>query len=51
MKREHTAIRLDPDIKRDMTAIKVRDGIPFAEQIRRALREWIDKRITHRWRP
>lgn len=39
-----TAFRLDADLLARMKAITERDGIPAAEQVRRALREWLDKR-------
>jgi len=39
-----TAFRLDADLLARMKAITERDGIPAAEQVRRALREWLDQR-------
>jgi len=39
-----TAFRLDPDLIARMKAVTERDGVPAAEQVRRALSEWLDKR-------
>ena len=36
--------RPDEDILAAMEAIKERDGIPYSEQIRRALREWLQQK-------
>jgi hypothetical protein len=33
--------RPDADILQSMAALKERDGIPYSEQIRRALRVWL----------
>jgi hypothetical protein len=33
--------RPDKDILRGMEALRERDGVPFSQQIRRALREWL----------
>ena len=33
--------RPDADILAGMEALKERDGVPFSEQIRRALRDWL----------
>ena len=33
----------DPDILQGLQAVKQRDGIPLSEQVRRALREWLDE--------
>ena len=37
-----TTFRLDDDLLKDMEALRERDGIPFSEQIRRALRMWLE---------
>lgn len=39
-----TSVRIDDDIMESLKAIHVRDGIPQSEQIRRALRAWIEER-------
>lgn len=36
--------RPDTDVFRAMTALRDRDGVPFAEQIRRGLRLYLEKR-------
>jgi hypothetical protein len=36
--------RIDPDLDAGLKAVKDRDGIPESEQIRRALREWLERR-------
>ena len=33
--------RVEDDVLESMEALKERDGIPFSEQIRRALRVWL----------
>ena len=38
------AFRPDEDIEEAMTALWERDGISYSEQIRRALREWLQDR-------
>jgi len=39
-----TAFRLPVEISDAMQRIKEQDGIPQSEQVRRALREWLEKR-------
>lgn len=39
-----TAFRLPVEISDAMQRIKEEDGIPQSEQVRRALREWLEKR-------
>lgn len=41
MQRKLVAFRLDPEIIAGLDAVKVRDGVPASEQIRRALRAWL----------
>lgn len=36
--------RPDDDIYAAMDALRERDGVPFSEQIRRALRAWLEER-------
>jgi hypothetical protein len=36
--------RIDPELDDALKAVKERDGIAESEQIRRALREWLQKR-------
>jgi hypothetical protein len=42
--KKQTAFRIDPDILDGLQAIKERDGIPLSEQVRRALRRWLESR-------
>lgn len=35
---------IDPDLATALKRVKVRDGIGESEQIRRALREWLERR-------
>jgi hypothetical protein len=39
-----TNFRIDPDLLEALRAIRKRDGLPIAEQIRRAIRQWVDER-------
>jgi len=34
--------RIDPDIMDGLQRVKERDGIPLSEQVRRALRAWLE---------
>jgi predicted transcriptional regulator len=36
--------RLDPDLKEAMDRVFVDDGVPPSEQVRRALRDWLERR-------
>jgi hypothetical protein len=42
--KKQTAFRIDPDILEGLQEIKVRVGIPLSEQVRRALRAWLEER-------
>ena len=42
--KKQTAFRIDPDILTGLQEVKVRDGIPLSEQVRRALRVWLDSK-------
>jgi hypothetical protein len=35
---------IDPDLAAALKAVKERDGVPEGEQIRRALRQWMERR-------
>ena len=37
-----TAFRIDPEILDGLRLVKERDGMPFSEQVRRALRNWLE---------
>jgi hypothetical protein len=37
-----TTFRIPDDLLDAMQALKARDGMPFSEQIRRALRPWLE---------
>ena len=39
-----TAFRIDPEILDGLHAVKDRDGIPRSEQVRRALRAWLEEK-------
>ena len=39
-----TAFRLDPAMLAGLEAVKDRDGIPIAEQVRRAVQRWLDEK-------
>jgi len=42
--RRQTNIRLDEEILDGLQHVKDRDGMPISEQVRRALRAWLDSR-------
>lgn len=42
--KKQTAFRIDPDILDGLQVVKERDGIPLSEQVRRALRTWLESR-------
>ncbi len=42
--RRVTTFRVDADLLDAMDALRVRDGIPYSEQIRRALRPWLERK-------
>jgi Arc/MetJ-type ribon-helix-helix transcriptional regulator len=42
--RKVTTFRVDPDVEKAMEALRERDGIPLSEQIRRALRAWLESK-------
>jgi Ribbon-helix-helix protein, copG family len=46
--RKVTTFRVDPDVQHAMEALRERDGIPLSEQIRRALRSWLEGKGTLR---
>jgi hypothetical protein len=39
-----TSLELSEELKDGLAAVKERDGIPHSEQIRRALRAWLEDR-------
>ena len=41
--KKQTAFRIDPDILEALQEIKSRVGIPLSEQVRRALRAWLEQ--------
>ncbi len=43
-RRRLTTFVIDPDLKAALEALKVRDGIPESESIRRALRAWLQEK-------
>jgi hypothetical protein len=42
--KELTAFRMAPELMEAMRAVKVKDGIPIAVQIDRAVRDWLKKK-------
>ncbi len=42
--KKQTAFRIEPEILDGLQRVKIRDGIPISEQVRRALREWLARR-------
>jgi hypothetical protein len=44
MPRTLTNFRIDPDLLEALRQIRQRDGLPIAEQIRRAIRVWVEER-------
>ena len=44
LSRTVTTVYLDDDLRDGLKAVKARDGVPEAEQIRRALRGWLLER-------
>ena len=38
------AFRIDEDLRDAMKRLQERDGMPFSEQIRRALRPWLENK-------
>lgn len=49
--RRVTTFRIDDDLLDAMTALKHRDGIPYSEQIRRAMREWLERKGALKTKP
>jgi hypothetical protein len=44
---KQVSFRFTPEVRRALDAIRERDGVPLSEQMRRAVRLWIDsKHIT-----
>jgi len=43
-RKKQTAFRIDPDILEGLQQLKARDGIPLSEQVRRALRLWLESK-------
>ena len=39
-----TTVYLDDDLREGLERVKARDGVPAAEQIRRAVRAWLEER-------
>jgi hypothetical protein len=46
--RRITTFRIDEDLLDGLREIQERDGIPVAEQVRRAIRQWLETRGTAR---
>ena len=42
--RKLTNFRIDPDLAEGLKLVKERDGIPEGEQIRRAVRAWLESK-------
>ena len=41
---EQTAFRLDMDLMEGLRTVKERDGIPISEQVRRAVKAWLESK-------
>jgi hypothetical protein len=41
---ETVNLRIPADMRAALDAIKIRDGIPYSEQLRRALQLWLDQK-------
>lgn len=39
-----TSLELPPELKAGLDAVRVRDGVPQSEQIRRAVRAWLESK-------
>jgi hypothetical protein len=46
MERTRYTFFIDADLRAALTAIKERDGVPESEQIRRAIRSWVEGRAS-----
>lgn len=44
MRRTSRTYRLDPDLVAALEDVKERDGVPVSIQVRRAIREWLERR-------
>lgn len=43
-----TSLRLDEDLLAGLQQVKERDGVPVTEQVRRAIRAWLDSQgVAH----
>jgi hypothetical protein len=42
--RRLAAFRLDPDLLDGLHEVKDRDGVPISEQVRRAVRAWLESK-------
>ena len=42
--KKQTNMRIDPEILEGLQRVKERDGIPISEQVRRALRVWLEEK-------
>jgi hypothetical protein len=40
--KKQTAFRIEPEILNGLQTVKERDGVPVSEQVRRALRAWLE---------
>jgi Arc/MetJ-type ribon-helix-helix transcriptional regulator len=50
-RRTSRTYRLDPDLVRGLEDLKERDGVPTSEQVRRAVRMWLDSKGIKADRP
>ena len=44
--KKQTAFRIEAEILDGLQAVKVRDGIPLSEQVRRALKDWLSQKAV-----
>jgi len=49
--KKQSNFRIDPEVMEGLQSIKERDGIPLSEQVRRALRAWLDSKGVVKKKP
>ena len=49
--KKQSNFRIDPDVMDGLQRVKERDGIPLSEQVRRALRAWLESKEGPKKKP
>jgi hypothetical protein len=49
--KKQSNFRIDPEIMSGLQLVKEREGIPLSEQVRRALRAWLETKGVSEKRP